>query len=350
MEWARGGRACADALAATALLGVAVVAGSRAGRDLDPALYGYLAATVVATFAVTWRVSAFWRRRPSAFYGRALVRALRRPRDLRLALRSAARDVGAQRFIAARGRGRWLAHLALSLGTLTSFVITLPLVFGCMRFAAVGQTRYRPIVAGIALPSFPLDGIVALLFFHALALAAVAVALGALYFLAVRLRARAAGSAHVAPLVLLLAVALSGLALPATRAHAALFRIAALAHEAAVVLMLVALPFSKLGHVLIRPLQIGARIVRGASEERLACDGCGASLAPTAQLAAVEALLAERGVRDAATLRRCPPCRRRDTAAAQARLVGAGFHPDLVDARVSARATAHAARALGRAA
>ncbi|MBI3768674.1 MAG: hypothetical protein HY271_09295 [Deltaproteobacteria bacterium] len=329
-----------DATLATALVVAAVWAGSRAGRDLDPALLGYLGATIVATFALTWRVSAFWRRLPSAFYGRALLTALRDPWRARTVFHAAAIDLGTQRFIAARSRTRWLAHLALSLGTLTSFAITVPLVFGWIHFAADGQDHYRPVVLGIVLGRFALDGGAAWLAFHALALAGGAVAFGATYFLTARLRRRAlpgvTDPGHVLPLALLLFVALSGLALPASRNHAELFPAVSLLHEAAVVVLLVGLPFSKLAHVLIRPLQLGARVVR-ASTEWSACGMCGARLAPSVQVAAVQALLAARGARLAGHLQQCPPCRRRSTAAAQARLLGARFHPDLVDTSPQAR-------------
>jgi hypothetical protein len=136
---------------------------------------------------------------------------------------------------------------------------------------------------------------------------------------------------HLAPLVLLLVVALSGLALPASRTSPLAFAIAARVHELAVIVLLVALPFSKLAHVLIRPLQLGARVQNRPDAERRLC-ACGAPLAPTAQLAAVEALLAARGARFAGHQRHCPGCRRRLVATAQARLLGAPFHPDLVAA------------------
>jgi hypothetical protein len=325
-----------DAGVATVLLLAAIWLGSRGGADLDPALYGYAAATVVAVFGFTWRASAFWRRPASAGYARALAGALRSPRLLRTALHSAGADLGGQAFIARRSRLRWLAHMALSLGTLASFAITVPLVFGWLRFAAEGQTHYRPMLFGFpAGPALPVEGALAWLLFHALALAGVAVAFGAAYFLIARLRTRTipgvAHGHHLAPLALLLVVALSGLALPASRTSPLAFAIASRVHELAVIVLLVAMPFSKLAHVLIRPLQLGARVQNRPGAERRVC-ACGTPLAPTAQLAAVEALLAARGARFAGHQQHCPPCRRKLVATAQARLLGAPFHPDLVTA------------------
>lgn len=338
-----------DAGVATAGLLALVLVGSGFGRHLDHALLGYLGATLVATFGIAYRSSAFWRRPASAFYGRALLAALRQPRRLRTAMAGAGRHVVAQEMIARRSRAKWLAHLLLSLGTLASFAITLPLVFGWLHFAALDQTTYQIVFFGVPLPGhvFAIDGLFGFLMFHALSLAGVAVALGAAYFLMVRLRRRgepgATAAFHLAPLLLLLAVALTGLALPLSRTMPAAFRVAAVLHELTVVVLLVALPFSKLGHLFIRPLQLGALVVRAAGEPRRACVECGGELAPDAQLAAVEALLAARGFAFAGHQQHCPTCRRRLVANAQARLLGADFHPRLTGVRQAPPKRAEAA-------
>jgi hypothetical protein len=326
-----------DAALATAALLVAVYVGSGRLAHLDTALLGDLGATVLAFAATVWRASAFWRRRPSAFYARAIAGALREPRRLRVALRSAGTDLVAQTFVARRSRVRWAAHVLLSLGTLASFAITVPLVLGWLRFSADGDARYRAVVFSVPTASFAVDGVVGWLAFHALSLAGVAVALGATAFLVLRWRARAldgsTGAFHTAPLLLLLAVALTGLALPAARHAPQAFDVAAAAHEVAVILLLAAIPFSKLHHVLVRPLQIGARLVRAPREQRVACAGCGADLAPATQLAAVQAMLGARGAGLAAHATACPSCRRRRLATAQSALVGAQLHPPLLGVR-----------------
>lgn len=333
-------RPLVDAALASAALLLAIWLGSDRLAHLDPALLGYLGATVVAFAAATYRASAFWRRRPSAFYARALAgtlrRALRRPSELRAVLRSAAADLVAQRFVARRSRVRWIAHLLLSLGTLASFAITVPLVFGWLRFAADGSDRYRAVVLGVPTASFAVDGVLAWLAFHGLSVAGVAVLSGAAAFLLLRFRQRAlpgtTTSFHVAPLVLLLIVAATGLALPATRHAPRLFDLASAAHEIAVIVLLAAIPFSKLHHVLIRPLQLGARAVR-RSDDRVVCAACAAPLAPREQRDAVRALLEARGLAVDA-LDRCPPCRRRSLATTQAALVGAQFHAPVLGAHV----------------
>jgi len=330
-----------DAALATVALVAAIAAGSRGFRDVDPALLGYLGATLVSTFATSWRASAFWRRPASAFYGRALLGSLGEPRRLRRTIAAAGRDLAAQSFIRRRSAVRWAAHLLLSFGTLASFAITLPLVFGWMHFRAEGDRSYQIALFGVPTIRFAVDGIFGWFLFHALSLAGGAVLLGATAFLVARLRARrhpgATSSFAVAPLVLLVVVALTGLALPASRNWSALFPVAARLHEASVVALLIALPFSKLGHVLIRPLQLGARAVKQADGDWARCVSCGAPLAPPAQQRAVADLLARRGIRLGSRADHCPSCRRRQVASAQADLVGAHFQPHVLGARPGAR-------------
>lgn len=169
---------------------------------------------------------------------------------------------------------------------------------------------------------------------------------GAVTFLALRLGTRRAPGTregfHTAPLLLLLGVALTGLMLPlASRLGSPLLlRVAALAHEASVVVLLVALPFSKLGHVLLRPLALGVQAVRAPRAPEARCVRCDALLAPAAQQAAVAALLLARGFRFDAHAAACPSCRRRLVASTQAAAVGADFQPRLVSARPPARSTA----------
>jgi len=315
-----------DAAGATLFLAAAVYFGSGRLVHFDPALAGYLAAVAIALFSIVRRVSLFWRRPAAAFYGRELVKAVRRPRSLAATARNAGRDLVAQRFIARRGALRGSAHVLLSWGTLAGFAITLPLVFGWIHFEADGGRIYRAIFLSVPVARFSVDGVVGWLFFHALSLAAVAVVLGASYFLAARSRLRS-GPFHVAPLLLLLAVAATGLALPiAAKAGATLFRVAGIAHEAAVIVLLVTLPYGKLLHVFIRPLELGAALVR-ERRERACCAGCGATFAPTVQLAAVESMLAARGFTFAGHQRSCPGCRRRGLAGVHVRLLDAEFQP-----------------------
>jgi hypothetical protein len=101
----------------------------------------------------------------------------------------------------------------------------------------------------------------------------------------------------------------------------------------------VALPFSKLGHLLIRPLALGVQAVRASTAPSARCTHCGGPLATAAQHAAVAALLVARGFRFGEHPAVCPPCRRRLVASAQAALVRADFQPALTSARPAAAPT-----------
>jgi hypothetical protein len=322
-----------DATLATLLLTAAIYVGSGRLVHFDGALTGYCAATLVACFALSYEVSAFWRRRPSAFYGRALWHGLGKPALLLFAARRTGRDVAAQRFIARRSRVRWAAHMALAWGTLAGFAITLPLVWGWLHFDAAGERSYRAVFLGLPLLTFDTRGPFAWLVFNTLNLAAAAVIFGAGYFLVQRLRQRheagTTSSFHLAPLLLLLAVAATGLALPLSAAiHAPLLhRLAVAAHEATVIALLVSLPYAKLIHLFVRPLHIGAQVLRRASAASAHCASCHAPVACAEQLDGVESLLAERGFRFGEHQRLCPPCRRRRTAATHAQMLRGRFHP-----------------------
>ncbi len=338
--------ALCDAGLATLALCVSVYVGSGSLAHFDRALAGYFAATVIACMVATYHVAAFWRRRPSAFYGRSLLGALRRPRQAARILRGACRDLAAQRSIAGRQRSRWVAHLLLSWGTLVSFAVTLPLVCGWVHFEATGDRAYRVVVMSVSLGHFATDGIIGWVTFHVLNLAAVAVVVGAAYFLVVRLRSRrhvgAMSRFHMAPLLLLLAVALTGLALPVAGQFGRpwLFATAALTHEIAVITLLAALPYGKLVHVFIRPLQLGVRLRRAESAAEARCGRCSIPMAPAVQLQGVEGLLAARGFRFAGYQRLCPGCRRRQLATVHAQLLGACFQPRPATCRAPLREVA----------
>ena len=333
-------RPLVDASVVTALLLATVWLGSRGGRDLDPALFGYAARDgrrglrrdvagecllAAPGFGRLWTRAARSARRPRRFFADAPLGGHATSRRRRS---SHAAPVSAG-----------LAHMALSLGTLASFAITIPLVFGWLHFEADGQSHYRPMLFGFpAGPALAIDGIPAWFVFHGLALA------GARGDARDRLLPRRSppdaqripgvtSGRHVAPLVLLLVVALSGLALPASRTSPVAFAIASRVHELAVIVLLVALPFSKLAHVLIRPA--AARRPRHAERpdaERRLC-ACGA-IAGTRGAARRGRSVARRAAARASpgTSGTVRTCRRRLVAAAQAHLLGAPFHPDLVAA------------------
>ncbi len=319
-----------DATLVTGLLLAAIYVGSVGLKHFDHALAGYCAATIVACFAASFRVSLFWRRGPSAFYGRVLLRGLREPRTLMPLLTAARRNLGTQSFIAPRSRVRWAAHMLLSWGTLSAFAVTFPLVWGWLHFESPAPNRYRAIFWFIPVASFDIHGVIAWLAFNALNLSAVAVILGAGYFLVLRLRQRDATTRqafHIAPIVLLLVVAITGLGLTFT-AHLEnriYFRLTLISHEIAVCTLLLSFAYGKLIHLFIRPLQLGAQLLRATCTTPLRCESCARELAPPAQLEAVENLLRSKGFKFNRHQRLCPPCRRRQVASVQCAMLEGRF-------------------------
>src|SRR5204863_1189557 len=121
-------------LAASALLTVLVVIGSRNLEHYDAALFGYTVASIVAFGALVYRY-ALWLRRPATrVYWRRGWQLFRERRRLAANAASAARTLShnlvEQRFIARRGFARWLMHALIMWGCLLSALVTFPLVFG----------------------------------------------------------------------------------------------------------------------------------------------------------------------------------------------------------------------------
>lgn len=334
-----GAPAFRAALVAAAALLLAIAAGSRGFRDLDLELVHYAAVSVVAVAAVAHR-AARWAARPATrrVFARAagIVRA-EGAGALRSAGRLGAERLGAQAFIARRSAVRWLAHLCLSWGSMLAFAITFPLVFGWVHFESAPHdpASYRTVVFGHAVAEMPVDSWRALAAFHALNASGVLVAVGVL--LAVVRRFRDAGDralqsfAHDGlPLLLLFAVAASGLSLTAS-SHVLAgrgYEAAALAHFASVAALLLYLPFGKLAHAFQRPAHVAVGVAKRsrAGAVLAACRRCAAEYAPAIQVADLERVLGELGTDFAfpgghyQTI--CPPCRRRLVALGQGRLLG----------------------------
>jgi hypothetical protein len=325
-------------LAAASLLVAAIAVGSRGGRDFDPALAHYAMASVVALFAIASRWSVWLSRPPTRRSLRRageLVRAGGLPAASR-ALALAADRLAAQRFIARRSRLRWATHLCLSWGSMLAFAITFPLVFGWIHFETPSEGAvYRTMVFGVAVAEFRVDSLAAWIAFNALnvsALLVIAGVAGALWrrWGEARDRSLQRFGADVAPLLVLFAVAATGLALTVSARwlDGAGYALAAVAHAATVIGLLLYLPFGKLFHVFQRPAQIGVALYRqaGAAGPAARCLRCGGTYASAMQVDDLRTVLAEVGIdqrleRDAHYQEICPPCRRRLIAIAQAHLM-----------------------------
>jgi len=286
-------------LVATTLLAVLIVVGSRNLQHFDAALVGYTFATLFATFGITYRYAMWLQRPPTKLYwkrgwqvfftGRFL------PGNLRQVLRRALIEFAGNRFIFRRGALRGAAHWAIMWGCILAAAVTFPLVWGWIHFETVrGRPgAYRTFVFGIPAGTFDVRSAVAFLIFHALVWASLLVIAGVM--LAFRRRMIDHGAAavqqfgeDVLPLVLLLAISVTGLMLTVsyTWMKGYAYSFLAILHAVTVILTLLWLPFGKLFHVFQRPAQLGVSFYNDAGNrtEQAACARCGRPFASVAMV------------------------------------------------------------------
>ena len=310
--------------------------GSRGLRDFDSALIGYAVGTLVATAGLVYRYTVWISRPPTWRYFRGGWKGFLSWRNFRryVFLVPAAwwTDIFAQTFIFKRGLTRWVMHMCIFWGVILSLAITLPLTFGWVRFTLVPEREYRLWVFGIETMKFPLETFLAWSIFHALDFTSVLLLIG----VAIALWRRSTDAGMLAtqrfgfdllPLVLLAAIALTGLALTGSsmlwEGHYYVF--ISLVHQVVVVGWLLILPFGKFFHIVERPATIGVKVYQAVSADREpalhagapgACAGCGESLPSGQFVLDLKATLGELGqhydLGERGILQDyCPTCKRR---------------------------------------
>ncbi len=282
-------RAAAWGFALTATLAVLIVVGSRNLAHFDAALVGYTFATLFAVFGVTYRYTMWLQRPPTRMYWRRGFQAFLEPRHLLRNLAIAARrgvvEFAANRFIFRRGFLRGVAHWTIMWGCLLAAAITFPLVWGWLHFETAPQKldSYRAFVFGVEATEFPVGSLLAFVAFHGLVWASFLVIVGVM--LAFRRRMIDHGAAavqqfgeDVLPLVLLLAISVTGLMLTVsyTWMKGYAFSFLAILHAVTVIFTLLWLPFGKFFHVFQRPAQLGVSFYKDAAErgEQARCKRC----------------------------------------------------------------------------
>ncbi|MCC7104023.1 MAG: MFS transporter [Chloroflexi bacterium] len=336
---------------ATAVLIALVYIGSRKLQDFDSALIGYAVGSIFAFAAVVFRYIRWITRPPTWRYFRAgWVNFLswRNFRHYTLLVPVAWwTDLLAQTFILKRGTQRWVMHMAIFWGVVLSCAITFPLTFGWIRFTLVPPESYLLWFFGQPLLHFPIEAGTGFALFHALDWSALLLIVG--LGIAFWRRTTDAGllitqrfGFDLMPLVLLFAIAVTGLALTASSLwwEGRFYWFISLVHQVVVVAWLLSLPFGKFFHIIERPATIGVKLYQAVNQEvghygpetqTGACARCGKDL-PSAQFVAdLEATLAELGQRydlgDArGTVQRyCPTCKRALRAEAYYQLMGKRF-------------------------
>ncbi|HET7755049.1 MAG TPA: hypothetical protein VFK85_14170 [Anaeromyxobacteraceae bacterium] len=340
------------ALAAAAVLLVLIYVGSRGLRDFDSALVGYAVATVFALAAIVYRY-ALWITRPPTwryFVGgwRNFLSAAQFRRYASLVPIELWRDIFGQTFLRHRSRSRWIMHLCLFYGVLLSLAVTLPLTFGWIRFTLVPPEHYQLWVFGLPVVKFGIHAGIGFGLFHALDFTAALLIVGvaiALWrrFTDVGLLTTQRFGFDLVPLVLLFAIAVTGVALTASTMwwEGRFYSFIALVHEAVVVGWLVSLPFGKFFHLAQRPASVGVTLYQrvsqglpeagGAAAGSLACRRCGAPL-PSAQFVSdLKGTLADLGQSydlgggRGALHDYCPTCKRKLRSSAYYQLLGKRF-------------------------
>jgi len=315
-------------LAASAVLTLLVIVGSRNLEHYDSALFGYTIASIVAFGAIVFRY-ALWLQRPATrvYWTRGWKLYLRRGNIIRntaTAARTFATNLIEQRFIFRRGFSRWAMHFLIMWGCVISALITFPLVFGWVHFKLEGELGYRTYVFGFPLNLMQGRSLIAWITFHALDFTAVMVIAGCAIAIHRRLRDRGAIALQqftldFVPHMLLIAISVTGLMLTASSLwlHGYMYHFIALTHQATVIMTLFYLPFGKLFHVVQRPASIGVELYQQRAREmpQASCARCGAEFVAQLWLDDLKSVVDKLGfdysMEDGKTIQDfCPRCKR----------------------------------------
>lgn len=277
MESARRRSTIAATLATVVTIALIYI-GSRGFRDFDSALIGYAVATLVAIAALTYRYTLWLNRPPTWHYFRAGWTEFLSFRNFKrytlLIPKAWWTDIFAQTFIRKRGTLRWVMHMSISWGVLISLMVTVPLTFGWIRFTLVPPDDYQAWFFGIALFTFPIEARTGFAVFHILDFTAVLLIVG--LTIAIWRRVTNAGlistqrfGFDMMPIILLMAIAVTGLALTGSSLlwEGTFYWFIALTHQVVVVLWLLSLPFGKFFHIIQRPASIGVTLYQTVNQD-----------------------------------------------------------------------------------
>jgi hypothetical protein len=303
------------ATASAAVLVALIYAGSRGLKDFDSALVGYAVASVFALAAVVYRYALWITRPPTWRYFKAGWVNFLSWRNFRrytlLIPRAWWTDILAQTFILRRDLRRWAAHMAIFWGVILSCAITFPLTFGWLRFTLVPPDDYLMWFFGLPVFTFPIEAGTGFALFHALDFTAALLIVG--LAMAFWRRTRDVGLMTIqrfgfdlVPLVLLFAIAVTGLALTASAYwwEGRFYWFISLTHQVTVVGWLLSIPFGKFFHVVQRPASIGVTLYQtvnqdvehyGAQPQTGSCRRCGSALPSLQFVADLRATLVDLG-------------------------------------------------------
>ncbi len=277
---------------AAALLTLLIALGSRGFHWFDATLIGYAVATIFATAAVTYKYTFWLARPPTGRYWRRswqLFFSYENFRCYTTLIPKAIFDLFSQQFIQRRGVYRWVTHQCIFWGVILSCAITFPLTFGWIRLTQTAIGQHLVWFFGFPLFAFQVDSVLGFLIYHVLDLTTLPLLIGLILAFHRRFHDLALIAVQrfrfdIVPLALLIAIAVTGLALTAdsTWLGGAYYWFISLTHEAVVVLWLISLPFGKFFHLIERPATVGIELYwrtgEGTAMQR--CARCGEEFAP----------------------------------------------------------------------
>lgn len=270
--------AVAVAILAALLLMLLIYVGSRGMRDFDTALIGYAVAVLFTLVALTYRYTLWISRPPTWRYFRAGWANFLSWKNFRhytlLIPKAWWTDILAQTFILKRGLLRWITHMCIFWGVIGSLLITLPLTFGWLHFTLQPHSQYQVWFFGLPLFIFPINSFIGFSIYHGLDWTAALLMVGLL--LALWRRVNDAGLLAIQrfgfdlmPLVLLLAIVVTGFALTASSTWwgGRFYWFISLTHQAVVVIWLLSIPFGKFFHIVERPASIGVTLYQTVNQD-----------------------------------------------------------------------------------
>jgi hypothetical protein len=314
------------------VLAAGIFIGSRNLRNFDPILLTYTFGVLFSAFAVAYRYGVWLQRPPTRMFLKRGIELLRRGNvlaNLAFTFRAATVNLGTQRFIRKRSFVRWLTHFLIAWGSMIAGAVTFPLVFGWLNFAtrADDPETYRVLLFGLCVGEFSTRSLLRYVMFNLLNVSAVMVITGV--GLALHRRLREAGTMSrqqfgndIVPLLLLLAISLTGLMLTFSThfLRGAGYTVLSLVHAVTVSATLLYIPFGKFFHIFQRPLHLAVILHRREREATppALCRRCGQGFAMPSHLADLKQVLRETGVGLDVDL--CPPCKRKRIGLAHARV------------------------------
>jgi hypothetical protein len=266
------------AVLAAALLVLLMYLGSRGFKDFDSALIGYAVGTVFALAAVVYRYTLWITRPPTWRYFKAGWTHFLSWQNFRryTTLIPVAwwRDIFGQTFILKRSFQRWAMHMSIFWGVVLSCLITFPLTFGWIHFTLVPPDHYQLWFFGLPILRFAIEAGTGFSLFHALDYTAILLIVG----LAIAFWRRTTDAGllttqrfgfDLVPLVLLFAIAVTGLALTASSLwwEEHFYWFISLTHQVVVVGWLISLPFGKFFHIVERPASIGVTLYQTVNQD-----------------------------------------------------------------------------------